>query len=172
MPPFKSGIPRLESMKVSVTVIFWRFLALTLTALTMGLTFAHALEALPKLRWNGKLYLSVQTNLYYLFGNVGAATEVGAVVAAFVLTALVRGRGRVFGWTLAGALILLSSLVVWFLFVAPVNAQTSAWQQAGAVPTNWQAWRNQWEAAQAACFVLHLFGFGALLRSVLLETPS
>lgn len=154
-----------------ITVNFWRFTTLTLTALTMGLTFAHALEALPKLRWDGALYLSVQANLYYLFGRVGAAVEVGAIVAAFILAALVRGRGKVFGWTLVGAFILLASLVVWFLWVAPVNAQTGAWQEAGVVPPDWMRWRNQWEVAQAACFVLHLVGFGALVRSVLLGTP-
>lgn len=152
------------------TLGFWRFAALVLTALTMGLTFAHALEALPKLRWDAELYLAVQPNLYYLFGRVGAATELGAIASAFVLTFLVRRQANVFRWTLAGALSLLVSLAVWALFIAPANAQTGAWQQAGAVPADWTRWRAQWEAAQAASFGLHLFGFAALVRSVLLET--
>lgn len=153
-----------------MTVRAWYAAALLLTALTMGLTFGRALEALPKLRWDAELYLAVQPNLYYVFGRVGAVTELGAIVSAFVLALLVRRRPRVFGWTLAGALILLLSLAVWVVFIAPANAQTGAWQQAGVAPANWARWRTQWEAAQAASFVLHLLGFAALVRSVLLET--
>lgn len=155
-----------------MTLKSWNFITLLLAALTMGLTFAHALEALPKLRWDAGLYLSVQSNLYYLFGRVGAAVELGAIIAAFALAFAVRHQRGAFRWTSAGALIFSLSLGVWVLFVAPVNAEIGAWQQAGVVPPDWKHWRNQWEAAQAASFVLHLLGFGALLRSVLLETPS
>lgn len=146
-----------------MTVKVWRFVTLLLAALTMGLTFAHTLEALPKLRWDGALYLAVQTNLYHLFGNVGAATEVGAIVAAFVLVFLVRHQPSAFRWTLAGAGLFFLSLTVWFLFGASVNAQTGAWQVTGILPPDWTDWRNQWEAAQAVSFGLHLLGFGALV---------
>ena len=42
--------------------------------------------------------------LYALFGTVGAVVEVGSILAAVVLTLLVRGRGAAFYPSLAGAL--------------------------------------------------------------------
>ena len=58
-----------------------------------------------------------------------------------------------------------------FVFIAPANAEMSAWT-ATSIPADWTQWRNQWEVSHAASFVLHLLGFGALLFSTLLETPS
>jgi hypothetical protein len=151
-----------------MTIRLTQFISLLLMALTMGLTFAHTLESAPKLRWNGELYLAVQTNLYYLFGRVGAVVELGAVVSAITLTVLLRGQPKVFRWTLAGAVFFILSLIVWFIFVAPVNAQTELWQKTGLLPSDWSRWRQQWELAHAGSFLLHLCGFCALLWSMLL----
>jgi MFS family permease len=149
----------------------WRFITLLLAALTMGMTFAHVLEIAPKLRWDANLYLAVQTNLYWMFGRVGALIQLGAIGAACILAFLVRQRGPTFWYSLLGAIALVLSLVVWFFVVAPANAQTAQWQDTGVIPTDWMRWRNQWEIGHAVSFVLHLIGFGALLHSVIVETP-
>jgi hypothetical protein len=152
----------------------WRFITLLLTALTMGMTFCHVLEMPVKMSYDGPLYVTLQNEppgLYLLFGTVGAFIEVGAILSAALLSFLVRKQTAVFYWPLVGAICLGTSLVVWLVFIALANTEMSAWT-ATSIPTDWTQWRNQWEFSHAASFVLHLLGFGALLFSTLLETPS
>lgn len=51
------------------------------------------------------------------------------------------------------------------------NSVMSAWTPT-AVPPDWTCWRDRWEYAHTASFVLKLAGFGALLASVLIETAG
>lgn len=145
-----------------MTLQHWRFLTLLLVALTMGMSFAHVLEALPKLRWSGELYLAVQTNLYFLFGNVGAVINLSAIATAVLLAVLERNHHGLI-LTLSGAVALVAALLVWLVMVAPVNVQTGLWQSAGSVPLDWQRWRNQWELGHAISFGFHLTAFVTLL---------
>jgi len=58
-----------------------------LTALTMSLTLAHALERPGKLRLNKKQYFAVQT-IYYPGFTIAGIAEVGSIVAALLLLML------------------------------------------------------------------------------------
>ncbi|MEP7274488.1 MAG: DUF1772 domain-containing protein, partial [Acidobacteriota bacterium] len=83
----------------------WRFLTLVLTALLMGMTFAHVLEFPAKMEYSAALYLSIHRTLYVAFGapNIGAFVEIGTVLATFVLAFLVRHRRRTFWSTVIAA---------------------------------------------------------------------
>lgn len=59
----------------------------------------------------------------------------------------------------------------YFLQIEPVNVVIEQ-ANSGAVPTNWEQLRNQWEYAHAANFGFSLAGFSALLLSDLVETPT
>lgn len=83
----------------------WRFVALMLTALTMGLAFAHALELRPKLEYEPWLYLKLHRTLYWGFGTIGGAVDVGALLAAIVLAFVVRGRHPAFLWAVPAPLL-------------------------------------------------------------------
>jgi hypothetical protein len=151
----------------------WRFITIILTAMTMALAFCHLMEMPARMTWDAELWMRVTAigGLYRMFGSVGAFLEVGAVVAVILLSFLVRGRQRAFGWTLAGAACLVVSHLIWWLLVFPANNEFARWTLT-SIPADWEKWRAQWEYTHAARAVLQLLGLGALVLSVLIETPT
>jgi Domain of unknown function (DUF1772) len=152
----------------------WRFLTITLTALLMGMSFAHTLELPAKMQYDGQLYAKLQKTLYVAWGppSVGGILEPGAIFATAVLAYLVRKRRPAFPLTLGAVLCLLLAFpVVFFLFVEPANVEFRRAALA-ALPPDWTRWREQWEYGHAIRFGLHLAALSALLLSVLLETPG
>jgi len=83
---------------------FVRFVNLLLVALTLGMTFCHALEYPGKLKLAGPDWLMVQHNIYAAFGVVGAIIEVTAIVTTWIVFAQIRT------WKLARVLTLLAAL--------------------------------------------------------------
>ncbi len=148
-----------------------RLAALTLTALTTGLSFAHVLEMPAKLAYPPDVYVALQNSLYVSFGppNVGAFVEPGAIVAVVVLAYLIRRRRPAFWLTVGAAFCLLLAFpVVFFIFTEPANAVFHAARPA-SVPADFARYREQWEYSHAARFVLHLAGFVLLALSVLIR---
>jgi hypothetical protein len=146
----------------------WWFIALTLTALTLGLAFAHVLELRPKLGYDPALYLTLHRTLYWGFGTIGGAIDVGAVLASVVLPYVVRGRPPAFRWAMLGAAALISAHLAWWLWVKPANI---AMRQ---LPldnprADWQLLRDQWEYTHLARFFVQLAAFIFQLTSVLVE---
>jgi Domain of unknown function (DUF1772) len=98
--------------------------------------------------------------------------EMGAIITGAVLVILVRKRRPAFYLTLVGAILLtVAFFLVWMPFISPVNAETAKWT-VDSIPGNWMELRRQWEYAHRARFVLQVIGLGALLLSVLVETPT
>ncbi|RUR79606.1 hypothetical protein PCC6912_31420 [Chlorogloeopsis fritschii PCC 6912] len=152
----------------------WRFITITLVALSMGMAWCHALELPAKMGYDSSLWVTLHQTLYVAFGppNIGAFVEVGALLAAIVLTFLVRKRRTAFRFTLLGTICLVIAFpVIFFAFTEPVNAQVRQWT-VDTIPADWMRWRDQWEYSHAARFVFQLIGFCALLLSVLVETPK
>ena len=142
-----------------------------LTALSLGPALSHLLELPAKMIYDGALWLTVSKTLYATFGTVGAAFEVGAVVATVVLAILVRLRRPAFGWTiLAAACVILTHAAFW-IWLAPVNATIAA-LTLETLPADWMALRNQWEYTHAARAALQIVALGALTLSILVETPA
>lgn len=149
-----------------------RFIAILLAALAMGMHLAHALELVPKLQWDADLYLAMQTTLYLWFGRIGPVFEIGALLMAALLAFRLRVRRPAFALTATSAAMLALSLATWAVVVMAANAQIGLWQSgvfsgSAVAPADWMHWRAQWQYGQAGIFVLHLIGFCALLRSVL-----
>jgi hypothetical protein len=150
----------------------WRFLTLLLVALSLGMAFCHALELVPKMRYGAALYLTLQRTLYLLFGApVGASIEVGAVASTIVLVVLVRHRRPAFALTLAAAICMTAAHAAWWIWVNPANAVLMH-MQVHAPAADWTRWRDQWEYTHLARFFLQLIAFGALLVSLVAETPE
>jgi len=147
----------------------WRFLAVVLTALLLGTTFAHVLEMPAKLQVDAALWMTLQHTLYRAFGTIGAVVEVGALASVLVLSVLVRQHGRALWWTLFAAVCLLVAFfVVWLVFTSAVNAETARWT-ASSIPADWMQWRTRWEFSHALRFALHLVAFCALVMSLLVD---
>jgi hypothetical protein len=148
----------------------WRFVTLLLSALAIALPFAHLLEMPAKRTFAPELYRVINQNLYWAFGTFGAAIEVATVLACIALAFLVRGRRPAYALTLAAAVLVVTAHVVFWVLIAPVNAEIAAWAPA-SVPAGWPGLRDRWEFSHAIRALLFLSAFGSLLASILVETP-
>jgi hypothetical protein len=151
-----------------------RFFAVVLTALALTMTSAHVLELPQKLQYDPELYAAVNSSLYRYFAIVGGAYTVGSIVAAAVLTWLVRGRHPAFEWTVIGGTFLVAAFISWLAIVQKVNAEIGlAMSDApGIVPFLWNELKYRWEYGHVIGFVLQLFGFLALVISTVVETTK
>lgn len=149
-----------------------RFVTLVLAAVVTGLGLCHLMEMPARMTWGQELWVgsTVHGGLYRMFGTAGAVFVLANIAAAGALTWMVRGRAA-FRLTALGTAAFVVTLVTWFAFVLPANAQLAQWLN-GPVPADWAAWRAQWETTHAINAVLQLFGFSALAWSVVSETPD
>lgn len=147
-----------------------RSLVIVLSALTLGLTFAHVLELPQRLGYDAELWthLTRPDALYRYFGIVGGPIEVAAVVGVIALAIAVRGRRPTGRLMLPAAVLHAAALGAWLTVVAPANIEIGLWT-AGAIPPGWESWRIRWEAGHALSFVLLLIGFCMLVSAVLAE---
>ena len=149
----------------------WRTITIMLAALSMGMAFCHLLEMPAKMTYDGALWLTLLQTLYGAFGTIGAFIEVGAVVTVVALAFLVHRRRPAFAWTLLGAFCLVAAHAAWWVWVAPVNAILAPLTP-DTLPADWMALRDQWEYTHAARAVLQMIALGALVFSILVETPT
>lgn len=154
-------------------LLLWRLVTLLLAALSMALSFCHLMEMPVRLSWEPALWMETTNfgGLYYLFGRIGAAIDVSAILATAVLVFMTRHRRLSFALTIAGAVLMAAGLATWFGFVAPMNAIMAGWT-AGAVPSDFVEVRNQWEYSHAAIAAIKIGGLAALLLSVLVDTAG
>jgi hypothetical protein len=142
------------------------------TALSMGMAFGgHLLQLPARMSYDAPLWRSTQS-MYRLFGPpIGAIVEGGAWLTSVVLAVFVRKRRPAFRWTVGGAACFVLAQVLWWLFVFPVNNHMKNWTP-DTMPADWMRWRAQWEFTHAVRAILQITGLGALLYSVLVETPQ
>jgi hypothetical protein len=147
-----------------------RFLAIVLTALSLGATFSHVLQMPAKLAYSGAQWVLLQQTLYGNFRGLGLLIEIGAVACALTLALAVRGRHPSLGWTAFGATCLAGAHAAWWVGALPVNAQLALYTPQ-ALPVDLAELRLRWEYTHALRFVLQGAALGALVASVLVETP-
>ena len=119
--------------------------------------------------WDQDLWVgaTVQGGFYALSGPLGVLLQVFTIIALIVLAVLLRRHG-VSGspFTIAAAVMFAIGLLVWWIFVYPVNVELAKWVN-GPVPDDWADWRALWEWGQAANGLAQFAGFAALIASVL-----
>ena len=150
---------------------FVRFVNLLLVALTLGMTFTHALEYPGKTSLTGADWLMVQHNLYIAFGVIGAIIEVTAIATTWIVLWQLRGWRLARVLTLLAALCASAALAVWFAYVDPVNTALNAWTPQ-TLPHDWTSYRDQWEAGHAASALLFALAFTALVGAILSEAEN
>jgi hypothetical protein len=142
-----------------------RFVAVMLAALTLGMGFCHLMELPARMAWDQYLWVgsTVQGGLYRMFGTLGAAIDVAAVIMLIVLAYIMRQKDR--GLTALAAGLYVLALALWWTVVFPVNVELAKWVN-GPVPADWLQWRARWEWGHAFNTLLQLIGFAALIWSI------
>jgi len=133
-----------------------------LTAVAMAAAFAHLLELPNKIGLSREAYLTVQ-QIYRGWALLGIVV-VGALVSTTALALQVRGTPAEFYLTVAAALCIALSLLVFFVFTFPTNRQTSNWT---VLPENWQELRRRWEYSHAVGAGLYFLALSLLTLSLL-----
>lgn len=147
----------------------WRFLTILLAALSLGPSYAHVLEAAPRLsQWTPELWreATVFGGQFRLFAVIGGPIDLGVVLAAGILAVLSRRLRPAFGLALAGCLLYALALALWAAWVAPANAVLAGWRP-GPIPPDFDAVRWRWEAGHMAVAALKLPGLAAITMSAL-----
>jgi hypothetical protein len=143
-------------------------LVLTLAALSLGPSFAHVLEAPPRLTiWSPELWreATVFNGQFQLFATIGGPLDVATILATALLAYRLRGERPGFRLALAGFLLFALGLAVWFTWVAPANGILATWTP-GLIPENFYAVRNRWETGHMAVAGLKLLGFMATALAI------
>jgi hypothetical protein len=145
----------------------WPVAVLTLVALSLAPSYAHVLEAPPRLTdWPASLWIdaTVRHGQFALFAIVGGPVDIAAILAAAALAWTLRARPG-FRPAAAGAILLALALAVWGLRVAPANAALAEWAR-GASPAGFAAVRNRWETGHMVVAALKAAGFVAVALAV------
>jgi hypothetical protein len=146
-----------------------RFAVIMLAALSLGVGIGHVMQLPARMAWDQDLWVgaTAQGGFYALSGPIGVLLQVFTIVALIVLAALLRRHAvSGFPFTVAAAVMFAIGLLVWWVFVYPVNVELAKWAN-GPVPNDWADWRALWEWGQAANGLAQFAGFGALIASVL-----
>jgi hypothetical protein len=141
-----------------------RLASLIVCALSLGLSFAHLLEAPPRLRvWPPELWreTTVFHGQYSLFGAVGGPIDVAAVVLTLALAWSAWRTGRSVAAATTAAALFALSLAVWLSVVAPANHVLVTWKP-GPLPADFAAIRARWETGHMVMAWIKLAGFVAL----------
>lgn len=145
-----------------MTLNVLRFASVMLTAVAMAAAFAHLLELPNKIGLSREAYLTVQ-QIYRGWALLGIVV-VGALVSTTALALQVRGTPAEFYLTVAAALCIALSLLVFFVFTFPTNRHTSNWT---VLPENWQELRRRWEYSHAVGAGLYFLALSLLTLSLL-----
>jgi hypothetical protein len=152
------------------TIFFWCVLTVVWAALSLGPSFAHLLEAAPRINvWPPELWreTTVFNQQFKYFAVAGAPIDIGAILFPAVLAFLLRRDRPAFWYALAGAVLYAASLATWFGVVAPVNAVLATWEP-GPIPENFEALRNRWETGHIVIACIKLAGLTSIAMSSLL----
>jgi hypothetical protein len=142
-------------------------------ALSLAPSFAHVLEAAPRLReWPPELWreTTVFHGQFRLFAVVGAPLDVLAVALPACLAFALRGAGRPMRWAALAALLYGAALISWLLLVAPANEVLATWKP-GPLPADFAAASWRWESGHMVVAALKAIGLIGLLNALVNLPP-
>jgi hypothetical protein len=152
-----------------VTLDILAVITLLVAALSLGPSFAHLLEAPPRLRWSPRLWIdaTVRGRQFELFRNVGGVIDVAVIILGAVLAWQRRGAAG-FSWAAGGALLYAAALAAWAIAVAPANRRLAGWGLSDA-PSDFEAVRRRWERGHIVVATLKMLAFAGLAAGVAAE---
>ncbi|RUU04918.1 DUF1772 domain-containing protein [Mesorhizobium sp. USDA-HM6] len=156
-------------MEMRGFLLFWSVLAAFIAALSLGPSFAHVLESLPRLtKWSPELWreATVFNGQFLLFAVIGAPLDVAAIACPALLAWMLRDESPAFWFVLAATLLYGLSLALWFGLVKPANDALATWVP-GPIPDNFEAVGLRWETGHMAVTAAKALGFISLCLGLL-----
>ncbi|TPI17095.1 DUF1772 domain-containing protein [Mesorhizobium sp. B4-1-3] len=156
-------------MEMRGTLLFWSVLTVFVAALSLGPSFAHVLESLPRLtKWSPALWreATVFNGQFLLFAVIGAPLDIAAILCPALLAWMLRADPLAFRFVLVATLLYAVSLALWFGLVKPANDILATWRP-GPIPDNFEAVRLRWETGHMAVTVGKALGFISLCFGLL-----
>ncbi|TGU44091.1 DUF1772 domain-containing protein [bacterium M00.F.Ca.ET.152.01.1.1] len=150
-------------------LLFWSVLTAFVAALSLGPSFAHVLESLPRLtKWSPALWreTTVFNAQFQLFLLIGAPLDIAAIVCPAVLVWMLRDEPRAFWFVLAGTLLYALALALWTVLVKPAKDILATWTP-GPIPENFEAVWLRWESGHMAVTAAKALGFISLCLGLL-----
>lgn len=145
---------------------------LTVAALSLGLSFAHVLEAWPRtFVWPAELWreATVFNRQFVLFLYVGAPLDLAAIGLPAIFAYAVRADRRRLAFAVTASALFAAALIVWASWVAPANDVLARWTP-GPLPPDFDAIRSQWESGHIVVAAIKLLGFMAISLAATLQS--
>lgn len=152
---------------------FWAVLTALVAALSLGPSFAHVLESVPRMTvWSPELWreATVFNGQFQLFATVGAPLDISAILLPAVLAFLSRGQRRATWLAIATMALFALALALWATIVAPANAALATWTP-GPIPEDFEAIRDRWEYGHMCVAAAKALGV-AVLASALVNIDA
>jgi hypothetical protein len=156
-------------MQPSGFTLFWAWLTALVAALSFGPSFAHVLEALPRLTvWSPELWreATVFNAQFRYFLIAGAPLDMLAIAGPAALAFLLRQNGTAALVAGLGAGFFALALLLWFTLVYPANQILATWTP-GPIPADFDAVRLRWETGHMAVAAAKLIGLAFILFSLI-----
>lgn len=144
-------------------------LLIVVAALNLALSFAHLVEAPPRLWvWSPELWreATVFNGQFTLFAPLGAVLEIATILGAGALAWGCRNDGRGLRPALLATLFFAFGLGIWLAVVAPANAVLATWSP-GPVPVGFETVRLRWEGGHIAITLVKVLAFSMLASAAL-----
>jgi len=157
-------------MKAIGGVFFWSVITACVAALSLGPSFAHVLESLPRLtRWSPELWreTTVLNAQFWLFAAVGAPLDLAALVCPAILAGMLRNDRPALWYAIGAVVLYAAALIAWVVLVRPMNNILATWTP-GPIPENFEAVRRQWEVGHMVVAGIKTLGFVSLICGLLL----
>ena len=142
---------------------------IVVAALSLGPSFAHVLEAVPRLTvWPPELWrqATVFHAQFEWFAVAGATFDTSVIPLLAILAFLLRRERYSFRLAVAATFFYAAALATWFAWVGPANAILATWKP-GPVPADFFAVRDRWETGHMVVAGLKFLGFLVLIAATL-----
>ena len=143
-----------------------QFVALVLTALSMGVHFGTWLTEAPiRETRSGPLFTEVTQGRHRVAARIMPILGNAAILSVAVCAILVRAVPWAFVLTLMALVLLIGDMTVTLTGNVPINKQVQSWNIT-APPPEWANFRDRWEKFHTIRTVLVVSGFALLASSV------
>ena len=143
-----------------------QFVALLLTALSMGVHFGTWLTERPLRRTrSGALFIEVHQGRDRVVARVMPILGSAALIFLALGVFFVRAVPAAFALSLAGLGLCIGDMLVTVLVNVPINREVQTWQP-DAPPAEWKRLRDRWERFHSIRALLIVSGFALFAASV------